>query len=152
MIAQEDTVIRTADIADLPRVAALAQEFSRQSAFTRNFDPDRFIGVWVGLLEAATGEIFLLTDGDAITGALGGVIYPDLYSGSPIATEFFWYVQPGARGQGMKLYQEFERWARRWDCVQIRMVHLMDSMPEKLSRVYARMGFSPSELHYVKEL
>ena len=144
-------LIREASLDDLPRLTPMALEFYSQSRFLRDFDADRFAKCWTGLLTLGTGVIFLLGDED-ISGMLGGVIYPDLYSGRLIATEFFWYVRLGSRGQGMQLYQAFEQYARDRGCEEIRMVHLLDSMPEKLNRVYRRLVYVPSEVHYVKEL
>ena len=80
------------------------------------------------------------------------MLYPDLYSGDLIATEFFWFVRAEVRGQGLKLYYAFEAWARARHCAQIRMVHLLDLMPERLAKVYRRLGYEPAETHYVKEL
>jgi len=144
-------LIRRASLDDLPRLAPMAREFYSQSQFLHHFDADRFAKCWTELLTLGTGVIFLLGTED-ISGVLGGVIYPDLYSGRLIATEFFWYVRLGSRGHGMQLYLAFERYAKNRGCEEIRMVHLLDSMPEKLSRVYRRLGYAPAEVHYVKEV
>jgi GNAT superfamily N-acetyltransferase len=145
--------LRAARIDDLEQLYPLAVEFYSQSQFLRNFDLTHFTRTWSELIGRQTGEIFLLTD-DAgeIAGTLGAVAYPDVNSGELIATEFFWYVKDGLRGGGMKLYRAFEAWARERGCTQIRMVHLLDSMPQKLARVYAHLGFVPAEVHYTKEL
>jgi len=145
--------IREAETSDLDSLEPLATEFYSQSQFLTGFDMARFKRCWTELIEGGAGTIFLLIDDRGeIAGLLGGMKYPELYSGTPIATEFFWYVQEGLRGQGMKLYRAFEDWARNRKCSQIRMVHLMDSMPDKLNVVYRRLGYEPAELHYVKDL
>jgi GNAT superfamily N-acetyltransferase len=62
------------------------------------------------------------------------------------------------RGRGLELLAAFESWARENNCNRIIMVHLLDSGPEKknmsriLSRLYARLGFTAVETHYVKEI
>jgi GNAT superfamily N-acetyltransferase len=127
-------------------------EFHAAFRFLKRFELEMFVRSWTALIESGAGIIFLLSSETRIAGALGGIAYPDLYSGDLIATEFFWFVREGSRGGGLKLYRAFEQWARDRQCSQIRMVHLLDSMPEKLSRVYKHLGFVPAETHYVKAL
>lgn len=145
--------IHTASVEDLPKIAPIAKEFFLASQFLRRFELDRFVQVWTSLIESGTGVIFAIEDHSGEwAGAIGGVIYPDLYSGVLVATEFFWFVREGFRGQGIKLYRAFEHWARLRECSEIRMVHLMDSMPEKLERFYRHYDYVPAERLYVKEL
>jgi GNAT superfamily N-acetyltransferase len=146
--------IRTATVEDLASLEPLAREFYASSQVLKRFDTDLFVTTWIRLLDA-NGVIFLLEDNaGVISGALGGVIYGDPYSGDAIATEFFWFVSAKARGGrgGLQLLQAFEGWARDRGALEIRMVHLLDSMPEKLARVYKHFGFQPIEVHYSKEL
>jgi GNAT superfamily N-acetyltransferase len=145
--------IREARLEDLPRMEDCAREFYAQSRFLKGFNPELFRNTWTQLLANGTGVIFLLVDEEIgeIRGALGGVAYPDPYSGALIATEFFWFVSEGRRGHGLRLLKAFEAWAREKGCSQIRMVHLMDLMPDKLDRVYRRFGYEPAEVHYSKE-
>lgn len=142
-----------AQVEDLPRLEPIAREFYAASRFLKRFDISLFCRAWETLLANGTGGIYLLVDGAGeIAGTIGGVVYPDLYSGALVATEFFWFVREGCRGKGIELYKSFEQWARARGCAEIRMVHLLDSMSEKLERVYRRLGFEPAETHYVKEI
>jgi GNAT superfamily N-acetyltransferase len=145
--------IRPATVEDLASLEPLAREFYASSQVLKRFDTDLFVQTWIRLLDA-NGVIFLLEDGSSIVGALGGVLYGDPYSGDAIATEFFWFVAQRARGGrgGLQLLKAFEGWARDRGALEIRMVHLLDSMPEKLARVYKHFGFQPIEVHYSKEL
>jgi len=152
MTAEHKALLSTATAEDLPLLAGLADQFFASSRFLKGFRLEQFCRVWRDLLKSGVGVIFLLSDEDGIQGALGGVAYPDINSGVSVASEFFWFVSPPARGQGLELYRAFEEWARRVGCQQIRMVHLMDSMPERLSVVYKRLGFEAAEVVYVKEL
>jgi len=137
---------------DLPRMEMGAREFYASSRFLQAFDMERFIRLWTDLLTRDIGAIFAFQIGDAINGAIGGVIYPDAYNGHLIATEMFWFVQEGYRGEGLELYRAFELWARKKKCAEIRMVHLLDSMPGRLAVLYRRWGYEPAEIHYRKEL
>lgn len=144
-------MIRKATINDLPKLAPIASEFYQASRLLGTFEMSRFIVLWTQLLGNGTGAVFLLEDDAEIVGALGGVAYPDIYSSELIAMEFFWYVRPDSRGGGgMRLYREFEAWAEFMECSQIRMAHLTHSMPEKLERLYQRLGYVKAETHYMK--
>jgi GNAT superfamily N-acetyltransferase len=146
--------IRRAEVfEDLVKLLPLASEFYASSKFLKRFDEQRFIALWTELINNA-GVIFLLEQDRIVTGALGGALYPDAYSSDLVATEFFWFVTESARGGrgGIALYRSFEDWARDRGAAEIRMVHLLDSMPEKLERVYKHFGFQPVEVHFVKGL
>ena len=141
-----------ATVSDLPRMETAAREFYALSRFLHGFDMARFVTLWTDLLEKDMGVIFAVENGAGIHGAIGGVVYPEPYSGDPVATEFFWFIKPEHRGSGLDLYRAFELWARKKGCKQIRMVHLMDLMPGRLAVLYRRLGFEAAEMHYVKEL
>lgn len=143
--------IRQATVEDLPNMGECAGKFYASSKVLRDFDLNRFCELWRSLLDSGMGVIFVLEDEGKIHGAIGGVKYPDTYSARQVATEFFWFVDPASRGAGLSLYHLFEKWAREQSCDEIRMVHLADSMPEKLERVYRHLGFERVEVHYRKE-
>ena len=152
-VDRREIVIRTATARDLnAKLAPAAEEFYAASKFLQRFDLPRFCDLWRGLLESGTGTIILAEEDGAVDGAIGGVVYPEPYSGELVASEFFWFVRESSRGEGLRLYRAFEKWARDKGAVQIRMVHLHDSMPGKLSRVYERLGYTAVETHYVKGL
>lgn len=147
-------MIRKAGIEDLPRIQGCAEEFYAASRILAQlpFSLERFVTSWTGFLEAGIGVIFIAEEDGEVTGAIAGVIYPDLYSGVLVATEFFWVMRAEHRGSGVQLYKAFESWAREQGCHQIRMVHLSDSMPDKVARFYRQHGYQPSEVHFTKEL
>lgn len=145
-------MIRTATVEDLKTLADLAAQFYASSKFLNNFSLECFEATWTQLITGGMGAVFVIDGEDGPIGALGGVAYPDVNSGRLIATEFFWFVDPEKRGKGISLYKAFEDWARAKRCAEIRMVHLADSMPEQLERLYERLGFEMAEIHYRKEL
>ncbi len=145
--------VRAAEICDLPKMAEGARQFYASSRFLRKFEIERFCSVWKGFIEGGHGVIFAAFDEDGSPcGALGGLTYPDLYSEETHAMEFFWFMMPGYRGEGMKLLKMFEQWAKDRGCALVRMAHLSDSMPEKLERVYCRMGYTLVESQFQKEI
>lgn len=144
--------IRAATAADLPRLAGLARQFYAASRVLRRFEIECFVAFWTGMLAGGAGVIFLAEAGENIAGVIGGLVYPEPYSGELLAQEFFWYVDEQQRGQGVRLYLRFERWARERGCAEIRMAHLVDSMPEKVARFYERAGYTKVETLYSKRL
>jgi GNAT superfamily N-acetyltransferase len=82
---------------------------------------------------------------------LGAIKYPDLQNGKMAATECFWYVHPDSRGRGTSLLKAYEQWADEQGCKKKIMVHLMDSMSDRLKNLYERKGYRAMEVHYVKE-
>lgn len=87
-----------------------------------------------------------------INGALGGMIHRDIYGEALIAEEFFWFMRPDTRGGGVRVYRAFELWAKARGGVSLQMVHLLDSMPDKVARFYEAVGFKAAEIRYIKTL
>lgn len=145
--------IRQAELADLPKLAAGAAEFYAASEFLTSFDIGRFCELWASLLRGPNGVIFIEEGDDGlINGALGGMIHRDIYGEALIAEEFFWFMRPDTRGGGVRVYRAFEAWAKARGAVSMQMVHLLDSMPEKVARFYHAVGFKAAETRYIKTL
>jgi len=144
--------IRAATIDDLPLMQSTAEAFYASSKYLRGFDISRFCRTWEALISSGMGVIYILETDGRIVGALGGMKYQDLYNGEQIAIEFFWFIEPRYRGQGLGLYYQFEDWAKAQSCSQIRMAHLCDLMPEQIKFLYGELGFEAIEIHYAKEL
>jgi GNAT superfamily N-acetyltransferase len=83
---------------------------------------------------------------------LGALIFPDVNSSDLVATEMFWYSDKNARGCGLALFSAFERWAKENGAKHAIMVHLSNSMPEKLRRFYGKKGYCEVDTHYMKEI
>lgn len=150
--AGDQRIIHAATVEDLPSISAYAEEFYAQSKHLKAFDAATFEQSWKQFLLLGIGVILISIEDDHPTGWIGGISYPDVNSGKQTAIEMFWFVRPGSRGSGVRLYREFEQWARLKGCDELRMVHLSDSMPDKLKRFYEAQGFDEVETHYAKEL
>lgn len=103
-------------------------------------------------MELGLGAIFLDERDGKVRGCIGGLAYSDPNTGRRVAIEHFWFVCRDHRGSGVRLYHEFEKWARQSGCQELKMGHLADSMPNELAKFYDRLGFEASEVVYVKEL
>ena len=148
-------MISLATVVDLPRLEPCAREFYAAAPSLGEFHLERFCEVWAGLLTSGAGVVFIASEGGDVRGCLGAVRHRDLYSEKSIAVEMFWFVPVRYRGTAMagpRLYFAFERWARAEGCEEIRMVHLLDSMPEEVRAFYQKADFIATEIHYAKKL
>jgi len=145
-------MIVQAQISDLPRLSELAKEFYAASSVLRVFDLSKFVMTWTNIINSGNGVIFLLMDEGDIAGTIGGLMHFDPYCDDRLASEFFWFVHKENRGGGVQLYRKFEQWARENGCQEIRMMHLVDSMPDKVADFYCRVGFRKVETLYAKRL
>ena len=145
-------MITKATIEQLPLLHACAEEFYAASKHLHLFDLDKFVGLWTDAIESGYGVVFIAEDNGQILGTIAGMAHQDIYSSEMVASEFFWFVKESSRGGGIALYRAFESWAREQGCKSIQMVHLLDSMPEKVGHFYKRMGFEAVEVRYSKSL
>jgi len=127
-------------------------EFYGASRFLVDFNIENFRAIWKSLIERGAGVIFIDEREGKITGTIGAVVHPDGYSKQTAVEEMFWFVRSACRGGGLALYRALEAWARARGAAVIRMVHLLDVMPEKVSDFYRRVGFEAIEVHYSKLL
>ena len=144
-------MITVATLDEIPVIIAMAKQFETFSSHV-NVDVEHCIRVYSNFMKSGIGRVFLLKQNDAIVGGLGAIKAPDLHTGCLMAIECFWFVSPGHRGGGLKLLESFEAWAREEGCVKAAMIHLEDSQPGPLEKIYARRGYLLAERHYIKEI
>lgn len=150
--AEATSTVRMATVADLPRMGEAAKVFYASSHFLREFELGRFVSLWGELLRTQPAVVFLHESDGEITGAIGGLVHPNIYGRELIAEEFFWFIEPQHRGGGVQLYRRFEAWAREQCAEWIQMAHLRDLMPSKVARFYEREGYTAIETRYEKRL
>lgn len=136
---------------DIRRVTEMARHFSEHTAHVL-VDVDHATSMYEGLIGSGEGVMFYTEkDGDVI-GGIGGICGPDLHFPRTMAVETFWFVLPEHRGIGMKLLDRFEGWAKEKKCDCVALVHLSDSYPDILEKLYSRRGYLLAEKHYLKEV
>lgn len=136
----------------LPEAAELGDKFWAEGSLPGSLKKDLFVKNWTGLMDLGMGNVLGLYKDDKLVGALGFISVNDINDGELVASETFWFVEPESRGQGVKLLIKFIDEAKQMGCKRMSMVHLMNSHADKLSDIYKRMGFTPLETHYIKEL
>jgi len=148
-------IIRKMDISEIAKCTDGAREFFAESdTFRGEFNILTFTETWKNLYDLDIGCFFILVDNEgSVQGGIGGLLYPDYITGIMAATEMFWYVRKPYRGKyGLALMNKYEQWAKEKGCKKVRMVHLIDLMPEKLRHFYELKGYHEIEITYEKEL
>ena len=142
--------------ARLDEVRAVTEYMKQFESCTKHVKVDVEHGVktYERIIRSGMGAMLVLFDdaGIEIRGGLGCIKAPDLAYPRMIAVETFWFVAPGHRGKGLSLFHAFEEWAIKNGCDACAMIHLADSYPEALERLYVRNGYELVEKHFVKEL
>jgi len=147
-------MIRELTVEELPLCPPLGQEFYATGAFPGQMIPAIFVATWTTLIESGMGVIFGLFDRGTLVGVIGAVKYPDANDGVVVASEMFWFVSaPFRRGTAaLRLFDEYEEWAKRIGAGRIGMIHLQALAPEVLKKLYLRRGYTEVETHYMKTL
>lgn len=142
-------MIRKANIEDLPKLSELANIFTELSEFV-GVDMNVFCKNWARFIKSGFGVIFICEKDNIITGMIGGLKFNDPNTDILIASELFWIVHPDHRGGGMDLLKSFENWAKYNGCKKIIMIHMADSMPDTVKKIYELKGYKEMETHYIK--
>jgi GNAT superfamily N-acetyltransferase len=142
-------MIREAHRDEIEEIVRLMVQFEQASSFVR-VDYDYTVKSYHHFADRGIWFEFVLEDdtGKRI-GGLGGIIGPDIHNGTMLAIETHWFVEPEHRGKGLSLLRHFEEWAEGKGYLPV-MIHLSDSYPEALKKVYERRGYRLLENHYIK--
>ena len=141
-----------ATVEDVPKILPCGVQYTNKIK-DMPLDADHWLGTWREFIDAGTGVIYLAEDDNGfIVGGIGGICYPCLLTNRKTAVELFWYTDDEHRGEGVKLYNLFEQWARDEGCERMAMIYLPDSMPAKLDIFYRRKGYFLRECHYEKAI
>lgn len=140
---------------EIPLTKECAFGFFKESGLPGELQFDYWIGRWQSIIsELDIGTILVYESDGRVQGTLGGLCVRCSMTGQLEAIEAFWYIMPEARGSvgGIKLLKSFEQWARERGAVRVKMMHLSDLNASRVRDMYLRMGYSPLESAYSKEL
>lgn len=131
-------MVRPATVEDIPDLLKMGKSFHAESKMPFAFRDDVMAGV-LGNMVQSENAVVLMTERGVIGGALSAA-YCDpewLY-----AVELFWW----ARGDGLALLHEFERWAQQAGANEVRMTSLA-ALP-RADRILRASGYEPAEISY----
>ena len=100
-------------------------------------------------------ELLIVVDDGGVCGFMAAIKSPLL--GSPdawMATELAWWVNPEKRGKmyGMGLISALERLCIEQEVKYVNLAYMETSMPEKVAKLYQKLGYELQETYYTKVL
>ena len=143
-------MIRTATIADIPDCVELAVRFMNESAYGQHLAINKQAMAKLGLMliRAPNGTMLVEERAGCIVGMIGVIATEHPHSGEPVMSELCWYVEPDARGTGVRLLLAAENWGRDLGVTKSIVV----SPNEAVSALYERLGYQPLERQFIKDL
>jgi len=143
--------IRIAKISDVRSIAEFMKQFETATRFIK-VDVEHTTKEYERLVSFGIATLLIMEVKGKMVGGLGFIAIPDVHSGIMSSVETYWFVSPKYRGVGLLLFSAYEKEAIKQGCKRIAMVHLMDSYPEKLCKLYEKRGYEFVEKHYIKEI
>ena len=143
--------IRFIEASEMRRVTEFMKAFEQASQHVK-VDIDHATAVYERMIDKGSMTVLVMEEDRDLIGSMAFLISPDLHDGKLTAVETYWFMHPDHRGNGMKLFDAFEKIAIGLGCKKLAMIHMMDSYPEVLERLYERKGYTLIEKHYVKEV
>ena len=133
-------MVRPATLDDIPALLAMGTEFHADARLPCAFNLDAMAAFLQQMIESESAAV-LMTD----RGVIGGAVHPAYCDPSWIyGVELFWW----AKGDGLKLFRAFERWAQQAGAKELRMSSLA-TLP-RADRLLRCVGYAPAETSYSK--
>lgn len=130
----------------------LGERFRSQTAYAATVakSPESVRALATRMVSGADSVVFVAAD--PVVGDLVGMIailqYAHYMSGVSKAIEVAWWVDPEARGIGLQLLREAERWARARGVESLELV----APNPRVELLYDRLGYVPVERMYTRRL
>lgn len=141
-------MIRLATLEDLPRLVEMGKRFRSESAY-KNFIPEnsqKMTETAQKLIEL--GTVYVSEQDGKLDGMIGFLLFDHPLSGEKTASEIFWWVEPEARGTGIRLLHTMKRAAKQSGAVKMQMI----APSPEVAEIYLRLGYLPIETHFQKSL
>lgn len=140
-------MIRRATYDDIPAVMEMGRRFADDAGVTAKvgWDDESVRNLLIALIDLENG---ILLVGEK--GMIGGAIYPHPFNSNTVVfQELFWRSEGR---EGLRLYAEAEKWAREAGATHTAMSATEGMNPDGPCRIYERLGFSPFDRTFIKEL
>ena len=134
-------MVRRATLEDIPDLVDMGRKFHAQSKMLCGFDPVASAGILEGMINSDAATV-IRSD----SGGIGGILNPAYCDPSWVmAVELFWWADDR---QGLKLINEFEKWAKSMNANEVRMTSLQ-AIPRS-AEILDRRGYIRSEISHQK--
>ncbi len=143
-------MIRPANASDAPVIARLGAKFFDQAGWSdclayNEADCADFLRKTIG-----QPHFICLVSGDPMDGMAAGFVAPAYFNATQIVgEELFWWSE--GRG-GLRLLDALEAEARNRGCIAFTMKALAMLGGERMTKLYERRGYRPSESAFIKRL
>jgi hypothetical protein len=112
-----------------------------------------FLGnAWEKMCAHDSCRAYGLDMGGATVGLLLGMMMPDLNSGCLQGIEFFWGVEKKFRSRAVGLFRRFEKDCKEAGCLVVVAGAIQSMNPEKMFKLYDRLGYHLHTEEYLKRL
>lgn len=136
-------------------IECIASSFFDEAKHPGKFNFSHFSLLWKEILELDRGFIFVTrNETEKVSGLIGAIVGPDIYTGDSVCFPQFWYVMPEYRSQkaGIRLFREMEREAIERRSAFILPGHLVCINSDGLKNFFEREGYTIREIMYRKVL
>jgi len=149
--------IRPATVEDIPCYMDLAAAFVATTPVSHiiPFDRDSTAAFIESALDNENMTVLVAEDDGELIGITAAIAYPIYFNPAKlVAQELWWYIKPSARGGAASklLFQEIEKWGMSKQAEAMFMVALDNDRIEAMVKLYGRLGYTPTERTFVKEL
>jgi RimJ/RimL family protein N-acetyltransferase len=143
-------MIRKATEADLPALITMGGQFIERTEYKEIIKTSRvqLAKYFSEILMNADATIFVFLKKGIVSGMIGLLAYIHPMTGSKVVAELFWWMDPNARGRGLRLLKEAKKWATDRDAEVLQMVAPND----RVGKLYERLKFTRIETNYQIEL
>lgn len=148
-------MIRPAAASDIPTIAALGEKFHAQAGWDEiDYCAEDCAASLAAFLEAGCFICLVSETDGAINGMAAGVVSPVYFNASHLSgEELFWWVDDGApQLTGIRLLDALERAARERGCATWQMKSLARLGGDRMTALYERRGYRPTEQSFMKRL
>lgn len=143
-------MIRRAVEEDIPRLVEMGQRFMRETDYREHLseNPAQIALFLRNLLTCPDGAVFVSGSDASLTGTIVLLRFVQPFSGEVIVSELAWWVDPEARGDGVRLLRTAEAWALEHGAIAMQMI----APTPKVERFYERLGYARVEVAYQRRL
>lgn len=143
-------MIRRAEPRDVPGIVAMGLRFAAESDYGSKLPvvPDVIARTVARVATSDEGLLLVSESEESLTGMIALVLYEHPFSGERFASELVWWVEPEARGVGVRLLRAAEEWARGSGAGRMQMI----APNERVGALYDRLGYSKLETTYQRSL
>lgn len=143
-------MIRLATVDDVNGLVEMGLRFVRETGYAKYLteNPEQLRALLPSLIRLDDALLMVCERDGIVNGVIGALMFTHPLSAEPIVSELFWWVNPEARGDGVRLLRSMETWATTKGAKRVQMIAPTD----KVEIFYQRMGYERVEAMYQRSL